>query len=212
MALIFSVACSHAKEGSRTASVASSWATPEFADKLCDSVIDSLQSGRHHWMACHSKSDELLQAPITEADFVNTICASIQDSFVAETSLGACLEGGKGLIRAHSESAEQKAYFQRTASSIVACYERTGDVLSNYDEVGACSDDSELSAWTLQSTLSVTSELQNFESLDSRVAIVGDYQGAVEFFNANDRRCTFDLSFSYSGEDILVDTAKFLCR
>ncbi len=105
----------------------------------------------------------------------------------------------------------QKDFYQRTANSIVACHEATGQLLASYDEEGRCAEESELSAWTLTSTLPLHTELTQFTSLDSRVATVGEYEGTVAFTDRDGRLCRFRMNVSYSGEDILVGTDAFSC-
>lgn len=105
----------------------------------------------------------------------------------------------------------QTNFFDRTAASILACYEATGDVLATYDEEGRCSEESDLSAWTLSSIQPRGVELTQFTSLDSRVPTVGEYEGRVSFHNAEGRLCSFNMTVSYSGEDILVLTGAFAC-
>lgn len=107
---------------------------------------------------------------------------------------------------------EQKHFIDRTAASIIACYEASGEILTTYDEEGRCSGDSELSAWTLSSTLPREVELTHFASLDSQVATVGEYEGSVTFQNTEGLLCSFSMNVSYSGEDILVFTDAFVCK
>lgn len=105
----------------------------------------------------------------------------------------------------------QKKFYDNTAASIIACYEASAEILASYDEEGRCSEDSELSAWTLTSTLPREVELTHFTSLDSRVATVGEYEGTVSFQNAEGLLCSFNMNVSYSGEDILVFTDAIVC-
>lgn len=182
-----------------------------FGEKFCNEVVDPLQQGSNHWMACLSEVEARVARPISQLELVESTCEAIKDLFVREASLDACKNGGKRLIQSESFDQATKDRFARTAGSLVACYEQVGTILPSYDEEGRCSDDGELSAWTLSAHSRMTATLKSFEAYGSDIG-AGAYEGEVSFYNAAGRTCTFGLAFDYSGEDITVRTRNFRCR
>jgi hypothetical protein len=207
-------ACSNHQASGSLSSDSSTTTTADrtFGDKLCNEVVDPLQQGSMHWMACLSEIDALLARPISQLDLVERVCEAIQDSFVHASSLAACKSGGRALIRGESFATAATDMFARTANSLVACHEQVSILQPSYDEEGRCSDDSDLSAWTLSARGRTTVRLESFESYSSRDPSVGAYRGSVSFHDATGRTCSFGLDFVYSGEDITVQTRDFRCR
>ncbi len=204
-------ACSASQSKSRLAANQGTIADQNFVDKFCDQVVDSLEPGSMHWMNCHSVAEGLLKQKKTQADVVSLTCEAIKN-YLSEENLEACKLGGQRLITSESFGQAQKDMYERTARSLVACYEEVGVIQPTYDEEGRCSEDSELSAWNLTTERRTIPELKSFESLDSRQPTVGNYEGQIRFNNQVGRTCSFDLNFTYSGEDITVETDHFTCR
>lgn len=183
-----------------------------FGEKFCNEVVDPLQMGSHHWLACMAEVERLVATRLSRSELVVRTCEAIRDTFSVAGSLEACREGGARLVFSESFGEAQKALFARTASSIIACYEAFGVVQPFYDETGRCADDSDVSAWNLTARARMTTSLQAYTGSVEPSATAGTYRGDVSFYNLAGQRCGFELIFDYSGEDITANTSHFACR
>jgi hypothetical protein len=88
---------------------------------------------------------------------------------------------------------------------IVACHETVGTVQPRYDEEGRCDENGQASAWTMVPQRPFVATVASFVPGDRRSATVGEYQGTLAFEDPSGRRCAWQVTLSFSGEDLLVD-------
>lgn len=98
-----------------------------------------------------------------------------------------------------SFAAAQESFFNKTAASIVACYQYSGAFLAQYNEEGYCDDSMSSSAWTLPPAKNAQAVLSSFNSMGQ--GIVGSYDGTVTV-DLGSNNCSFHLDVLYTGEDI----------
>ncbi len=209
-------ACSPSTTGSGSSSdlaatQASKLADEAFGEKFCNEIVDPLQQGSMHWMACNDEVSRLVKKKVTQSQLVVQTCDAIKDMLHSSASLKACKEGGKRLIASEAFGSVQKDFFAKTASSLVACYEKVGVIQPSYDETGICAEGQDYSAWTMEAASHMSSALNSFKADGQATEVPGSYQGDVTFYNTSGQKCTFKLDFEYSGEDITARTDAFSC-
>ena len=209
---VLSIACSNlAVSGDVSAVNASApLADLAFGQKFCNEVVDPLARGSNHWLACMREVERLAGINVNRSDLVLRTCRAIRDT-LSDAGFLACQQNGARLVQAESFGESQKDLYTRTAGAIVACYEAVERIQPHYDETGRCSDDSELSAWTLSARSPTTAALSAFIPSGQPEATSGSYQGMVSFHNTRGELCQFALSFDYTGDDISAYTSDFNC-
>lgn len=94
-------------------------------------------------------------------------------------------------------------YFNKIAGQIAACFQKDGTMPRQFNE--------ELECWTLTpDTGPGFSATLNEYTRRGEDLYAGDYAGTAQF-QYGDARCSFSLSFDYSGEDITGSTLDFTC-